>query len=88
MASDNTWGVPSDPGQYDSIGWGEGVVNYYQSNNQGNLPCWWAGPQEMFIACPAISTMVKYTKNEIRFEVGSDYVAATRQSTTATRAWP
>jgi hypothetical protein len=83
VATDNTWG-------YDTIGWGEAAVNFYQASSQASKPCFASGTQQMFISCPSgTSTYVPYIKNTLSYGIDTASVSAQRGATAATpKAWP
>jgi hypothetical protein len=84
VASDNTWGVDD----FDTIGWGEDAVNFYQAAAIAK-PCWAAGWQQMLITCPSGNPYAtEYIRNLLRYEIGETYVTSERQSSIQQRNWP
>lgn len=81
VESNNTWA-------YDSVGWGEDAVNFYQHAAVAK-PCGWSGWQQMLITCPSGNPYAtEYSKNFMSYQIGDTYVKSQRQSSIQQRDWP
>lgn len=86
VGSNNTWGSPTDPSHYDTVGWAEEAVDYYQGSSQASKPCFLQGLQIMFISCN--TTYLPYITNTLKSGIDTSSVSAERQNSFAQRSRP